>query len=49
MNGALIQSSNFNTNGSVSSVIDTRSFAKGIYMIMLSDGKSTTTQKLVVQ
>lgn len=49
MNGARIQSSNFNTNGSVSSVIDTRSFAKGIYMIMLSDGKSTTTQKLVVQ
>lgn len=49
MNGNLIQSLPFNTKGPVSAEIDIRNFSKGIYLLMLSDGQSTSTQKLVVQ
>jgi hypothetical protein len=49
MNGALMQSQSFSTKGQVITNINTENFAQGIYLIMIQDGQSKTTQKLVVQ
>lgn len=49
MNGALIQSIPFNNKGAVSTIVDTRNLTKGIYLLMLSNGQSTSSKKLVVQ